>query len=109
MTAEFLAGIVGIGLSLVFSYVPGLNAKFAALDATYKRLIMLSLLVLTAGAVYGLACIGWAANLGINLTCDQAGLQELLKALFAAVIANQTAYIISPEPQAVRAAKAARG
>jgi hypothetical protein len=106
MTAEFLAGIVGIGLSLIFSYVPGLNAKFAALDATYKRLIMLGLLVLTAGVVYGLACIGWAANLGINLTCDQAGLQELLKALFAAAIANQTAYSLTPQTASVRKVKA---
>lgn len=108
MTAEILAVIAGVVLSLLFSYVPGLNAWFAALESTYKRLIMLGLLLVSAGAVYGLACLGWGASFGIALTCDQAGAIELLKAFGLAAIANQAAYGLSPEPARVVVAKAAR-
>lgn len=106
MTADFLSGLVGVFLSLVFSYVPKLNEKFALLDETYKRLIMLGLLVVTSAAIYGLTCVGWSGDVGIQLTCDKAGLISLLRALAAAAIANQTAYALSPRAPAVRAAKA---
>lgn len=109
MSAEFLAGIAGVVLSLLFSYVPGLNAKFAALEATYKRLIMLALLFVTGAAVYGLACAGWAADFGLAVTCDKAGLVQLLQAFGVAAIANQGAYSLSPVAGAVREAKAMRG
>lgn len=108
MTAEFLAGIAGVVLSLLFSYVPGLNAKFAGLESTYKRLIMLALLFVSAGAIYGLACAGWAADLGIAVTCDKAGLIQVLQAFGAAAIANQAAYALSPETKPVAEAKASR-
>lgn len=106
MTADLLAGIAGVVLSLFFSYVPKLNTKFAGLDDTYKRLIMLGALVLVSGAVYGLACAGWAGDLGIGVTCDKAGGIELVKAFFVALIANQSAFAISPRTEKVEAAKA---
>lgn len=105
MTADGLALYAGVVLSLLFSYVPGLNTWFAGLESVYKRLIMLGLLLLTAGVVYGLACAGWAASLGIQLTCDQAGLMQLVQAFMLAMIANQAAYQITPETAKVRAAK----
>lgn len=109
MSAEFLTAIAGVLLSLAFSYVPKLNEKFAALESTYKRLIMLGLLVVVSAGLYGLACAGWAADLGIEVTCDRPGLISLLQAFVWAMIANQAAYQISPEPSAVRKAKLARG
>ena len=102
MTATVLASVAGILLSLAFSYVPGLNTKYAKLSKEYKQVIMLGLLVVVAGAAYGLGCVGWF-NTGV--TCDKAGLQQLITALIAAVIANQSTAAISPATPAVREAK----
>jgi hypothetical protein len=100
-TPEMLALIAGVVLSLVFSYVPGLNTKFAALDPTYKRLIMLGILVLTAGAIFGLSC----ASVLIGVTCDKPGLMQLITILILSVIANQSTFAISPLTNAVQIAK----
>lgn len=97
MSAEMLAAIAGAILSLLFSYVPGLNTWYQALEATSKRLIMLGLLILVAGGCLGLACAGWGADLGLKLTCDRAGFVGLIQALIVAIMANQTAYSISPQ------------
>lgn len=105
MTAESLALYAGIVLSLIFSYVPGLDGKFAALDATIKRLIMLGLLLLVALAVVGIACSGFGADLGIAVTCDKPGFVGVLQAFVLAVIANQAAYLVTPQTAAVRKVK----
>lgn len=107
MSAELLSSIAGVVLSLVFSYVPKLNTKFAALETEVKRSIMLGLLALAAVATYGLACSGWLTGLfGIQVPCDQSGIQMLIQAFIYAAITNQTAYSLSPKTQAVRQAKA---
>ena len=105
MTADGLALYSGLVLSLLFSYVPGLNVWFAKLESIHKRLIMLGLLLLTAATIYGMACLGWAASFGIALTCESKGLVELVRAFVLAMIANQAAYPISPQTPAVRAIK----
>lgn len=108
MSAEFLAGIAGILLSLVFSYVPGLNEKYAAFAKETKQLIMAGLLALIALVIFGLSCTTWAAAWGINVTCNQAGAQELVTVFVAALVANQGLYMISPAVKRVRAAKVPR-
>lgn len=108
MTEELLSALAGIILSLAFSYIPGLNVKFAALTEEYKKLSMLGLLVLVAGIVFGLTCTKYGAMLGIPLTCDEAGGVALLKILLAAAVANQTAYKLTPQTQGVRLAKLPR-
>lgn len=105
MTAETLALYSGIALSLIFSYVPGLAGKFAGLDATIKRLVMLGLLLVVALAVVGIACAGFASEIGLVVTCDKPGFVGVLKAFVFAMIANQATYQVSPETNAVRSAK----
>lgn len=102
MTATELSALAGIVLSVAFSYIPKANTWFAALAAEYKRLIMLGVLLATAAAIYGIGCAGW---LDTGLTCDQNGLTTLVKAFVAAVIANQAAYLITPQSTAVREAR----
>lgn len=98
MSADSIALYAGVVLSLLFSYVPGLNSWFGALDGIVKRLVMLGLLVLVAVISYGLACLGWAADVGLaGVACTKVGFAELVKALITAVIANQGAYAISPQ------------
>lgn len=102
MSAEFLTMIAGVVLSLLFSYVPGLNTWFAALDSLYKRLIMLALLLLSAAGLFGLACAGVLQELaGVQVTCDRSGLVGLIQAFVMAVIANQSTYAITPPASAV--------
>jgi hypothetical protein len=104
MTAEQLALIAGAILSLLVSYIPGLNEKFAGLDSIYKRLIMLALIVLTAVGIFGLSCAG----IYDYVTCDQVGAWYLLELIALAAMANQSAYLLSPESKAVRSAKLER-
>lgn len=104
MTPELLSSLAGIVLSLLFSYVPGLSTWYARLDTQYKSLSMVVLLLLTAGGVFGLACAGLLAS----VTCDQAGGIQMIKIFVAALIANQAAYILSPQTASVKAAKAER-
>ena len=108
MTAELLAGLAGGLLSLLMSYVPGVNAWYAGLTSVYKSLLMLSALVIVALGVFGLSCAGWTEGWGIQQTCDQAGVQRLIAAFIAALVANQATYKISPETNQVQAVKSQR-
>ena len=106
MTAETLAGLAGIILSLLFSYIPGLNTKYAALSSEYKKLIMLGILALLAAAIYGLACWGVLTELtGWTLTCDKSGLIQLARIFGVAAALNVTAFTFSPQTPAVKQAK----
>lgn len=96
MSAESISLIAGTLLSLVFSYIPGAREWFAQFEPTVKRLFMLVLIIVSAGVVFGLACLGWGMELGISLSCDQAGLLGLVKQIVIAIIANQSVYAISP-------------
>jgi len=102
MSAETLAMVAGIILTLTFSYVPGLNTQYATLSPETKRLIMLGLLILVSAGAIGIACAGLGEVLGVTLTCDEVGLIQLAKALVAAIIANQGVYAISPRIKSMR-------
>lgn len=97
MSSETLSMIAGTILSLIFSYVPGARQWFDPLHATHKRLIMLGLLTISAGAVYGVGCLGWGDAWGITIACDQKGALALFESLILAIIANQSIYAISPQ------------
>jgi hypothetical protein len=103
VTPELIAAVAGVVLSLLFSYVPGLNAKFAALDPVYKRLIMLLLLLITAAGIYGLNCGGVIQT---GLACGREGISQIVWYFILSSIANQTSYQLSPPTQGVIAAKA---
>lgn len=92
MTSEELAGYAGIILSLLFSYIPGLKDWFGVLSGEMKRLVMLALLALIAGAVYAQGCYGFIAL----ITCDGAGIKQLIGLFVVAMISNQVVYLVSP-------------
>lgn len=105
MSSDLLASYSGILLTLIFSYVPGLNEKYAGLSDTYKKLIMLGMLALVSLGVVGLACSGFGADFGVDVACDKNGFVAVIKAFVFALVANQAAYKLSPETSAVREAK----
>ena len=92
MTGTTLVSLAGILLSLAFSYIPGLQGWFAALNGQYKRLVMLAALLIVAIGVYISTCAGYSAQ----VTCDIAGAQQLISLYLSAMIANQAAYMITP-------------
>ena len=106
LTPEQLSAIVGVCLSLLFSYIPGLSTKFAALGSQMKSLIMAGLLLVVAGAVFGLSC---GTILQVNISCDKAGVIQLVTIYVSALIANQGAYLLSPQTNAVKKALADKG
>lgn len=92
MSAEKLAAIAGVILSLVFSYIPGISDWYGALQPTQKRLVMAVLLLAVAGGVFAGSCGG----IWVTVTCDKAGALGLINALIAALVANQATYQLSP-------------
>ncbi len=102
MSSETLILISGAVLSLLFSYVPSLNTWFAAKSPDIKRLIMAGMLLLVSVAVFGLSCAGLGGEIGIQLECSKEGVIGLVKTFILAIVANQGAYALTPQPQAVK-------
>jgi putative flippase GtrA len=99
MRSYWTSSVAGIILSLSFSYVPGLKDWFSAKDPVTKRLIMGGLVVLAGVGAFALSCFGW---LNLNIPCDADGGMLVLKNIIAALITNQTAYMLSPSPAQIR-------
>ena len=106
VTPEFLSVVAGALLSLFFSYFPGVNAAYAALDDGQKKLIMLGLLVLAVIAIFVMACYQVVSI--DNFVCDRQTAISFLWMLVYAVIGNQGTFKLTPPAAAVKQAKSAR-
>jgi len=95
MTEIQLSTIVGILLSLIFSYVPGLSTWYDARPTDIKRMIMGGLLIVTTVAIFGLTCTGMGPDLGLTAVCSKSGALDLLSLLVAALVANQSAFLVT--------------
>ncbi len=93
MNAELLSAIAGSLLSLLFSYVPGASDWYGGLEPTKKRLVMLVALVLAALGAFALSC----ADVYNLVSCDREGVIKIVEAFYAALVANQATYLISPK------------
>lgn len=93
MTSEQLTIIAGIILSLLCSYLPGVNDAYNNLSGIYKRLVMLFLLLIVSISVFILSC----TNLYMIVPCDKAGALGLIESFIAALVANQSTYLITPK------------
>lgn len=88
MDIELIALVAGVILSLLFSYVPGLDVKFGSLSGQVKRLVMLGVLVAAVLGIWGAGCAGlW----GVCYPW-----RDVLRAFIMALIANQGTYLITP-------------
>jgi hypothetical protein len=88
-------------MSLGFSYIPGLNTKFASLTKEVKQGIMGGLIVLVGLSIFGLGCL----QVQPQFTCDQEGGIGLAKVIVSCLIANQTMFLITPQTAEVKAVK----
>ena len=105
MTGSTLAALAASLLSLLFSYVPGFKNWYSPKDPYLKRLIMLALVVVAAMGAFSLACVvgprmhafaGLADDFSVKVSCDAFGAWGLVRAVIAAVAANQAVFLISP-------------
>jgi len=101
LTPQLLGGIAGIVLSLAFSYIPWLNVKFAELAPDLKRLILLGVLLATTLTIYALNCEG---IIDTGLACDRTGIIQLITIFISTLIANQSAFSLTPLPAPVKLA-----
>ena len=93
MTNEELVALVGIVTSLVFSYFPIVKTWFDAQEPNVKRLLQVGIAVVVSGAVFGLSCAGILSG----FSCDWPGALAMLRLVVIFVIANQTAYSVTPK------------
>lgn len=107
LTPEAVAAVLAGLLSLVFTLVPGLNSKFAALADDVKRAVQAGLSALIAVAIYFIACTP-ALSAGFPFACPTGGLWELVMTIFLAVTVNQGVFAGTPRPAAVKSARAAK-
>ena len=91
MDATFLSTLSGTVLRLALSYVPSLKDWYGGLDPQGKAITMLAVLAITAVGLFAASCTG----LYVTVACDQAGALELGKMFFAALIANQSTYLVT--------------
>ena len=104
VSPELLSSLYAGILSLLLSYVPGLNTRWAALPEDTKKAVMaLGLIAISAG-VFAAGC---APALGlVFIECSTGGALKLASILIAALWTNQAVHRISPATEAVRLAKA---
>lgn len=93
MTGTELSAAAGIFWSLVFSYVPPVQDWYATLDKKMKSVVMLGVLVVTTLGIFAISCLGWWPI----VKCTEVGAKGLAEAFVAALIANQSTYLVSPQ------------
>ena len=94
MTLEMLSALVGVVTSLIFSYFPGVSDWFAALESNVKRLLQLAVAFVVTGAIFGLGCAGIVDS---GFACDWTGALDAVSLLISFLIANQTAFSLTPK------------
>ena len=92
MTLESLLLLVGGGfLSLLQELWDGWGPWLGSQSKLVKRLVTLGIYAVSAGAVFGLACLGWLGLVapGVTVLCDESGVLALLEAFFLIGIGGQ--------------------
>ena len=93
MNAFAPGAVLGVVVSLLFEYVPGLSGWYNGLKDEYQQLFMLGVLALVVGGAFGLSCADWE----YFYTCDQLGAKDAIYAFVGALVGSQGAYLISPK------------
>lgn len=97
MTAEFLSGVTGVLLSILFEYFPEASDWYQRKSEAAKRRYMLLFMLLTAIGATGAACAGWWDG----LVCNRGAVETVGRALFFAVVGNQGFHRLTKMPSAV--------
>ena len=93
MTQEELSALLGIVVSLIFSYFPVVNIWFDALEGNVKRLLQVALALVVTIAIFVLSCF----DILSAFACTWDGALVALRLVVAFLITNQTAYKLTPK------------
>lgn len=91
MTAEKIALYGGVALSLAISYLPGFKGWFEKLDPLYKRLVLISFLLVIAVGAFVLGCYGKIEG----IICSFDGAYDLGVLFVLSLIASQGTYNVT--------------
>ncbi len=108
MTSTSLVAIAAAALSLIFSYLPGLNTWYAGKSDTFKKLFQVLWLAIVTLGVFGVGCVpAFASKLPFPpVACTTAGALDLAYLFIVAIVTNQATFLISPKAGAVKIVKA---
>lgn len=99
---DVLVMIAGSVLSALFTYVPKFNVWFAMKTDEFKQYTMIGIMFVVSGGMFALACFGL---LEINeFVCNKGTAWHFIYTFILAVMSNQSTYLISPKPLAVKQA-----
>ena len=84
-----IGAVAGVGLSLVWKYVPRVKGWFEKQEPETKELINLGAMVAVVAGAYGVSCINWLEV----YACTQVGLKDAVFGLTGAVVGNASAYV----------------
>lgn len=87
MDAQLISAIVGAGLSLALSYIPGLAGEWEKLPSDQKRAFMGFLILVTAAGAY--------LGVAYGLVDGPADWRLYVEAALSALVANQGMYQIT--------------
>ena len=93
--SNVLLFVLGVLLSLVFTYVPEAKAWFQGLP--HQGLAMLGMVVLIGALYFGLSCTPFAVYLHITITCEASSVFSLLEAIVIIATGNQLTYLLAPK------------
>lgn len=100
MPPEALSAVAGTILSLVMTYIPGLNVIYARQTAGVKQTIM-GVLIIVAASVSAY----WACQDPSSPCVNGVDWRTWIQSVIAALVANQGTDRISPEPVSVKEVK----
>lgn len=85
-----IAAISGVILSVLADWIPGFSPWYASQGYQKKRLVMAGLVLLTAVAIFLLACYSPL----VYAECSERGAWELVELVTAVLIGNQSAHML---------------
>jgi uncharacterized membrane protein len=104
INVSWISAAAGTLLTLLASYVPGFNEKFASLSTAAKQLYMLLAIAVVTAVIAVLTFTRVWPN---TIPPTKEGAIGLVVLFIETVIANQAVYKIIPQTNSVRKAKAA--
>jgi hypothetical protein len=93
LTYAAVTALLGVIVSVIFEYFPGLHDAYNAQPDNDQRLIMLGALVVLVLVIFGLGCIGWVTG----VICTLPGAQAMIWMLLGGIVGNQGVFPILPK------------
>lgn len=93
MSADKLAALAGVLLSLLLSYFPGLSSWYGTLAGKSKSLVFLGLLLAGTLLSFGVSCANFQIVIFPDVACTRDGLLLAVNSFVAAAIAGAGTYV----------------